>query len=148
MDMNYFLDRLQNGESMDDIGEELAAYMNEAQRAYNEQVRAKEVAEAKARMEAEAKVAAKKDIMRDLVKLLGQFSAIDHPELGGAMADASDEEIDELVETFDAIYDFANLFSAFKAPVAEPEIDNKKAKSIKITSDDAVLRNFLKEIFR
>ena len=148
MDMNYFLNRLQNGESMDDIGEELAAFMNEAQRAYNEQVRAKEIAEAKARQEAEAKVAAKKEIMRDLVKLVGQFSAIDHPELGGAMADASDEEIEELIESFDAIYDFANLFSMLKAPVAEPEIDNKKAKSIKITSDDAVLRNFLKEIFR
>ena len=136
IDKNYFLARLANGEDINRIGEDIADMMNAA------------VAEHEAKQEADQKAQAKKAIMRDIIdsiKELGVIEGMDPIDF-----EASDEEIDTLVQSFTEMFQAlaqikklgAMLENAAEKPV--PQRNKPVFKSSK--SDDEVLANFINSL--
>lgn len=148
MDMNYFLKRLQAGEDMSDIGEELAELMNEAQAAYDAEERAKRealakaLAEKKAQDEAAEKAKAEKKaaLLRTLVDAIAEYGALECPELADLFV-ADEDDIKALADSMTSIFTMIKMFGA--APV-----DMKSAKParpvVTVRSDDDILNDFVK----
>lgn len=94
MDKNEILARLQRGESMDVIADELAAMMNQAQAEYEtelaETAKAKETAEHEAMLDAAAE---------DVADAIWTFVSLAHPELPMSEADRlSGAEVRQVIE--------------------------------------------------
>lgn len=142
MDMNYFLKRLQAGEDMCDIGNEIAELMNEAQAAYDDEVRAKEEALAKELAAKKAKEAEKKELARQICDLIGQYGAMECPGLEGVFA-VSEEDIDAFVKSMTDVFGmFKNLYA-----INDNLLANAKNMQVKIEkSDDDVLRDYIAKI--
>ena len=142
MDMNYFLKRLQAGEDMSDIGNEIAELMNEAQAAYDDEVRAKEEALAKELAAKKAKEAEKKELARQICDLIGQYGAMECPGLEGVFA-VSEEDIDAFVKSMTDVFGmFKNLYA-----INDNLLANAKNMQVKIEkSDDDVLRDYIAKI--
>ena len=142
MDMNYFLKRLQAGEDMCDIGNEIAELMNEAQAAYDDEVRAKEEALAKELAAKRAKEAEKKELARQICDLIGQYGAMECPGLEGVFA-VSEEDIDAFVKSMTDVFGmFKNLYA-----INDNLLANAKNMQVKIEkSDDDVLRDYIAKI--
>ena len=142
MDMNYFLKRLQAGEDMCDIGNEIAELMNEAQAAYDDEVRAKEEALAKELAAKKAKEAEKKELARQICDLVGQYGAMECPGLEGVFA-VSEEDIDAFVKSMTDVFGmFKNLYA-----INDNLLANAKNMQVKIEkSDDDVLRDYIAKI--
>ena len=127
--------RLANGEKIEDIGNEIAAMMNEAV--------AKHEAEEAKRVEAAAqaeKEAAKRDLMEELVEIIQELAILegmDPDEL-----QVTDEEMDQLVtaftEMFAAMRDLKKMFADLEAHATAP-------KATKVTpTDEQILADFIK----
>lgn len=148
MDMNYFLKRLQAGEDMSDIGNEIAELMNEAQAAYEAEEKAKAaalakaLAEKKANDEAAAKAKDEKRValMKVLTDTLVEYGALECPELADLFV-VDEDDIKALVDSMTGIFSMIKMFGA--APV-----DTKSAKParpvVTVRSDDDVLNDFIK----
>ena len=150
------LTRLQNGEKAEDIANELVSALNDAAKAYNEEVTAK-----KAEDEAKAKREAKKIAdMQDILDLLHDF-CIDYYCDNNEDINAVEEAFNELtaknvlamVEEAGAavldmekkLKDIEKLFGTFNAtPVKKIKVD-KDFVPVKKTAD-AVINSFLKSI--
>ena len=94
MDKNEILARLQRGESMDVIADELAAMMNQAQAEYEtelaETAKAKEAAEHEAMLDAAAE---------DVADAIWTFVSLAHPELPMSEADRmTGAEVRQIIE--------------------------------------------------
>ena len=94
MDKNEILARLQRGESMDVIADELAAMMNQAQAEYEtelaETAKAKEAAEHEAMLDAAAE---------DVANAIWTFVTLAHPELPMSEADRlTGAEVRQMIE--------------------------------------------------
>lgn len=94
MDKNEILARLQRGESMDVIADELAAMMNQAQAEYEtelaETAKAKEAAEHEAMLDAAAE---------DVANAIWTFVSLAHPELPMSEADRlTGAEVRQMIE--------------------------------------------------
>ena len=150
------LTRLQNGEKAEDIANELVSALNDAAKAYNEEVTAKKAEdEAKAKREAE-KVADMQDILDLLHDFCIDYYCVNNEDINEveeAFAELTAEKVIEIVEEAGAavldmekkLKDIENLFGTFNAaPV----------KTIKVGKDfvpgkknaDAVIGSFLKSI--
>lgn len=148
MDMNYFLKRLQAGEDMSDIGNEIAELMNEAQAAYEAEEKAKAaalakaLAEKKAQDEAAAKAKDEKRValMKTLADTIAEYGALECPELADMLI-ADEDDIKALADSMTSIFSLIKMFGA--APV-----DMKSAKParpvVTVRSDDDVLNDFIK----
>ena len=149
------LTRLQNGEKAEDIANELVSALNDAAKAYNEEVAAK-----KAEDEAKAKREAKKVAdMQDIVDLLHDFCieyyCDDNEDINAveeAFAELTAENLIAIVEEAGAavldmekkLKDVEKLFGSFNAaPVKTIKIDKDFVPG---KSADAVIGNFLKSI--
>ena len=149
------LTRLQNGEKAEDIANELVSALNDAAKAYNEEVAAK-----KAEDEAKAKREAKKVAdMQDIVDLLHDFCieyyCDDNEDINAveeAFAELTAEKLIAIVEEAGAavldmekkLKDIEKLFGTFNAaPVKTIKIDKDFVPG---KSADAVIGNFLKSI--
>ena len=150
------LTRLQNGEKAEDIANELVSALNDAAKAYNEEVTAK-----KAEDEAKAKREAKKIAdMQDILDLLHDF-CIDYYCDNNEDIDAVEEAFTELtaekliaiVEEAGAavldmeqkLKDVEKMFGMFNAaPVKTLKIDKDFVPGKK--NADAVISSFLKSI--
>ena len=133
----YFLERLRAGEELSDIGNEIAEFMNEAQEAYDAEVRAKAVAEAKAK---EEKAQRKTDIMSTITSLLNDYIRMECPDL--AEDDGCNEaEVASLVSSIDGILKMLTAFGNF-APVDKDTIKIKKTTP----SDDEIIKNFIRDL--
>ena len=150
------LTRLQNGEKAEDIANELVSALNDAAKAYNEEVAAK-----KAEDEAKAKREAKKVAdMQDILDLLHDF-CIEYYCDGNEDINAVEEAFNELTaknvlamveETGAAVLDMEKklkdiekLFGSFNAaPVKTIKIDKDFVPGKK--DADAVINRFLKSI--
>lgn len=142
-DMNEILARLQNGEKIEDIGNEIAGLMNQAVAAHNAELEAEA-----AKKQAEAdKAQAKRDLIEelvDIVKELAILEGMDPDEL-----EVTEEDMDQMVATFtemfEAMRDLKKMLSSFEASVeAKP---TPKAPSVKVhlpKSDEQILADFLK----
>lgn len=150
IDKNYFLTRLQNGEDMTTIGNEIAAMMNAAIDEHNAAL------EAEAAKQAEVeKEAAKRDLieeMVDIIKELAILEGMDPDEMA-----LSDEEMDQLVaaftEMFAAMRDLKKMFADLEAKLdsdknAPVRLHHPGSASGRITpvtkSDEQILADFIK----
>lgn len=140
MDMNYFLKRLQAGEDMCDIGNEIAELMNEAQAAYDDEVRAKEEALAKELAAKKAAQAQKKELAKQICDLIAQYGAIECPELADMFV-ADEDDFKALADSMTSIFSMMKMFGA-----APAEVKNAKPARpvVKVRSDDDILNDFVK----
>jgi hypothetical protein len=148
MDMNYFLKRLQAGEDMSDIGNEIADLMNEAQAAYEAEEKekaaalAKALAEKKAKDEAAAKAKEEKKaaLLKVLVDTIAEYGTLECPEYADMFV-ADEEDIQALADSMTSIFTIIKMFGA--AP-----LDMKNAKParpvVTVRSDDDILKDFVK----
>ena len=139
--MNDIYVRLANGEKIDDIGNEIAAMMNEAvakHQADQEAARAEELAK-QALIEKEQ---AKHDLMEELVEIIQELAILEGMDPDDLQV--TDEDVDQLVaaftEMFAAMRDLKALFTA--APAVK-KVAPKQA-SAKIVTDDQILADFIK----
>lgn len=132
--------RLANGEKIEDIGNEIAAMMNEAV--------AKHEAEEAKRVEAAAqaeKEQAKRDLMEELVEIIQELAILEGMDPDDLQV--TDEDMDQLIaaftEMFAAMRDLKKMFASLdtdkvKAPKARASVINVKP------SDDQILADFIK----
>ena len=142
IDKNYFLSRLQAGESMDDIGVELAAMMNEAVADHNAELEAKALAAAKADQEA-----AKRDLIEELVEIVQELAILEGMDPDEIQV--TEEDMNQMVaafsEMFGAMRELKKAISDMEArmPAAAPTKVTVKASKI-TPSDEEILANFIK----
>ena len=140
--VNDIYARLQNGEKIEDIGNEFAAMMTEAMNKYQADEEAARVAAAEAEKEQ-----AKRDLIEELVEIVQELAILegmDPDELT-----ITDEEIDQMVAAFTEMF---GAMRALKQAVADIEARMPAAAPAKVTvkaskitpSDDQILADFLK----
>ena len=144
--MNDIYARLANGEKIEDIGNEIAAMMNEAVAKREAEVRAAEEAARVAAAEAD-KAQAKRELIEELVEIVQELAILegmDPDELT-----ITDEEIDQMVaaftEMFGAMRELKKAIADMEAhmPAAAPAQVTVKASKI-APSDEEILANFIK----
>ena len=144
--MNDIYARLANGEKIEDIGNEIAAMMNEAVAKHDAEIRAAEEAKRAAAAQAE-KEQAKRDLIEELVEIVQELAILegmDPDELT-----ITDEEMDQMVaaftEMFGAMRELKKAIADMEAhmPAAAPAHVTVKASKI-APSDEEILANFIK----
>ena len=126
IDMNYFLTRLQNGEDIDVIGKDIAKMMNEALDEHNKILEEEKRAKALAEQEL-----AKRELIEELVGIIKELAILEG--MDGADLALSDQEMDELVKSFSAMFDMVRKMHEFAAtPVT--------------VTDDQILGEFVKRL--
>ena len=144
MDMNYFLKRLQAGEDMNDIGNEIADLMNEAQAAYEAEEKAKAAALAKALAEKkaqdEAKAERKAALLKNIVDAIAEYGALECPDLADLFV-ADEKDLEMLADSMTSIFAMIKMFGA-----APTEVKNAKPAHpvVTVRSDDDILNDFVK----
>ena len=132
-DKNYFLTRMRNGESIDEIGQSIADMMNDAVDAYEAEQAAQENAEAR------------RKLVRCMVNDINELAKLDGCE--DLAVSLTDEEADDLVTSFT---DMFKLLAAIKetADTLTKTTSNtqKQIKPAKASNDDAILANFLRDL--
>lgn len=127
IDKNYFLNRMRNGESIDQIGESVADMMNEAVETYEAEKAVRENTEARRKL-----VRCMIDDINELAKLDG---------CGDLGVSLTDEEADDLVRSFT---DMFKLLSVMKETVDTlNKTTSNVQKPVQKDNDDVALANFL-----
>ena len=148
--MNDIYARLQNGENIDDIGNEIAAMMNQAVAKHEAEVRAAEETKRAAAAQAE-KAEAKRELMEELVEIIQELAILEGME--PEELDISDEEIDQMVETFTEMFgamrELKKMFNAIEAQANAGAVPARvHCGNTKITpvapSDEQILADFIK----
>ena len=142
--MNDIYVRLANGEKIEDIGNEIAAMMNEAMAKHEAEVRAAEEAARVAAAEAD-KAQAKRELMEELVEIIQELAILEGMDPDDLQV--TDEDLDQLIaaftEMFSAMRDLKAMFANLDKPVAAPA--KAPVKSAKITpTDEQILADFIK----
>ena len=142
--MNDIYVRLANGEKIDDIGNEIAAMMNEAVAKHEAETRAAEEAKRAEAAQAE-KEAAKRELIEELVEIVQELAILegmDPDEL-----QVTEEDMDQMVAAFNEMF---SAMREFKKVFAELDTDKVRAPKahkavIKVKpSDDQILADFIK----
>ena len=143
--MNDIYARLANGEKIEDIGNEIAAMMNEAIAKHEAETRAAEEAKkAEAAAQAE-KEAAKRDLIEELVEIVQELAILegmDPDEL-----QVTEEDMDQMIAAFNEMF---GAMRELKKVFAELDTDKVRAPKahkavIKVKpSDDQILADFIK----
>ena len=135
IDKNYFISRLQAGESIDHIGNEIAAMMNQAVAEHEAKIRAAEEAK---RAEAE-KEQTKRGLVEELVKIIQELAILegmDPEELK-----VTEEDMNQMIAAFNEMF---TTMRELKKMVAHLE-SAVPCKAPKIApSDDQILADFIK----
>lgn len=133
--MNDIYARLANGEKIEDIGNEIAAMMNEAVAKHEADVRAAEEAK---KAEAE-KEQTKRDMIKKLVEIVQELAVLegmDPDELK-----VTEEDMDQMVAAFTEMFStMRDLKKAFTDLEARIEVKHP----ITSKSDEQILADFLK----
>ena len=144
--MNDIYARLANGEKIEDIGNEIAAMMNQAVAKHEAEVRAAEEAARVAAAEAD-KAQAKRELIEELVEIVQELAILegmDPDEL-----QVTEEDMDQMVaaftEMFGAMRELKKVIADMEAhmPAAAPAHVTVKANKI-TPSDEEILANFIK----
>jgi hypothetical protein len=133
IDKNYFLNKLNEGESIDSIGQAIADMMNAAVQEYEtEKVRA-------------AQTDRKREIMKELCALIEEYGKLENVDED---FDVTDEDIEALMkafgEMFKTIRELKKLANALDQKIAVSDNKNIKMNSKPTMSDDEILSNFIK----
>ena len=139
-DKNYFLDQLRNGTSMDDMGQALAAAMNEAQEAYAVERAEKERALANAQL-----AEAKRDLALELIDVIQEYGHLVAPDAADILDAIDDDDIDVMIHTLDEMFTMMNALATLKSNLDMVPATKAQTKS-SINSDDEVLSNFIKSL--
>ena len=136
-DEKVILTRLQNGESVEDIANEMANLINKVNKTYADQKAAEEAAKAKAETQK------KEDLQEILDMFTDWFNAYYDIEVNGKLeADAVLELIDSIKEYVEALNDLESIFGIKKSAV---KATKSNAKS-KFKSSDEKISDFLKQM--
>ena len=136
-DEKVILTRLQNGESVEDIANEMANLINKVNKTYADQKAAEEAAKAKAETQK------KEDLQKILDMFTDWFNAYYDIEVDGKLeADAVLELIDSIKEYIEALNDLESIFGIKKSAVKATK-SNAKSKS---KSSDEKISDFLKQM--
>ena len=145
--MNDIYARLANGEKIEDIGNEIAAMMNEAMAKHEAETRAAEEAKkAEAAAQAE-KEEAKRELIEELIEIVQELAileGIDPKDL-----QVTEEDMDQMVaaftEMFAAMREMKKVIAEMEArmPAAAPAHVTVKTSNI-TPSDEEILANFIK----
>lgn len=144
--MNDIYARLANGEKIEDIGNEIAAMMNQAVAKHEAEVRAAEEAKRVAAAEAE-KEEAKRELIEELIEIVQELAILegmDPDEL-----QVTEEDMDQMIaafsEMFAAMRELKKVITEMEAqmPAAAPAKVTVKASKI-TPSDEEILANFIK----
>ena len=139
-DEKVILTRLQNGESVEDIANEMANLINKVNKTYADQKAAEEAAKAAA---AKAETQKKEDLQEILDMFTDWFNAYYDIEVNGRLeADAVLELIDSIKEYIEALNDLESIFGIKKSAVKASK-SNAKSKS---KSSDEKISDFLKQM--
>jgi hypothetical protein len=140
--MNDIYARLANGEKIEDIGNEIAAMMNEAMAKHQAEQEAARVAAAEA-----DKAQAKRELIEELVEIVQELAILegmDPDEL-----QVTEEDMDQMVaaftEMFGAMRELKKAIADMEAhmPAAAPAKVTVKASKIAPT-DEQILADFIK----
>ena len=132
-DKNYFLTRMRNGESIDQIGQSIADMMNEAVDAYEAEQAAQENAEAR------------RELVRCMVNDINELAKLDGCE--DLAVSLTDEEADDLVTSFTDMFKvLAAMKETADALTKATSNTQKQIKPTKADNDDAILENFLRSL--
>ena len=144
--MNDIYARLANGEKIEDIGNEIAAMMNEAMAKHEAEVRAAEEAKRVAAAEAD-KAQAKRELVEELVEIIQELAILEGMDPDEMTI--TDEEMDQLVaaftEMFGALRELKKVIADMEAhmPAVAPAKATAKASKIAPT-DEQILADFIK----
>lgn len=140
-DEKVILTRLQNGESVEDIANEMANLINKVNKTYADQKAAEKAAKAKAETQK------KEDLQEILDMFTDWFNAYYDIEVDGKLeADAVLELIDSIKEYIEALNDLESMLGVKKRKDATP-IGTKVIKSnTKSKSSDEKISDFLKQM--
>jgi glycine cleavage system regulatory protein len=140
-DKNYFLTRMRNGESIDQIGQSIADMMNEAVDAYEAEQAAAE------------KTQAKRDIMIRMAECVQEYAELEgHTDLDLSL---SDEDIEDLVQSFTQMFRTLGALKDLEASLnaARPILKADKPTPVFVKptpkapkSDDEVLSDFIQSL--
>ena len=136
-DEKVILTRLQNGEDVQTIANEMANLINKVNKTYTDQKAAEEAAAAK------AEVQKKEDLQKILDMFTDWFNAYYGIETDGKLeADVVIELIDSIKEYIETLNDLESIFSIKKHAVKATK-SNAKSKS---KSSDEKINDFLKKM--
>lgn len=144
--MNDIYARLANGEKIEDIGNEIAAMMNEAMAKHEAEVRAAEEAKRAEAAQAE-KEAAKRDLIEELVEIIQELAILEG--MDPADMEVSDEDVEQLVaaftEMFAAMRDLKKLFASLDTDKVVAHAPKTRVSTINVKpNDDQILADFIK----
>ena len=133
IDKNYFLNRLNEGESIDSIGQAIADMMNAAVQEYEtEKVRA-------------AHADRKREIMKELCALIEEYGKLENVDED---FDITEEDIDALMKAFEDMFktikELKKIANALDHKIAIVDDKSAKATLKQDLSDDEILSNFIK----
>jgi hypothetical protein len=144
MDFNkeYFLNYLRNGGDMDSIGRDIADAMNDAREAYE----AEKAIAAKAAKENEM-LQTKRDIAAEMIDLIVEYGELVAPGTSEMLQDYTDEDLDQMIETMDQLFNMLKAIAGLKNAVAAAPVKPVIKTSVKVPkTDDEVLANFIKKL--
>ena len=144
--MNDIYARLANGEKIEDIGNEIAAMMNEAMAKHEAEVHAAEEAKRAEAAQAE-KEAAKRDLIEELVEIVQELAILegmDPDEL-----QVTEEDMDQMVaafnEMFAAMRDLKKMFASLDTDKTMAHNPKTRKATIDVKpSDEQILADFIK----
>ena len=125
IDKNYFMNRLANGESMDAIGNDLAAMMAEA------------LAEHSAKQAETDRANHKREVVKQLAGLVQELAVLEG--LSAEDISVTDEVVDALVEGLSELFE---VMRGLKELTDKLGLDESAAAPVP-ASDDEILANFL-----
>ena len=136
-DEKEILTRLQNGESIEDIANEMSNLINKVNKTYTNQKAAEEAAKAK------TEVQKKEDLQEILDMFTDWFNAYYDIDADGKLdAETVLELIDSIKEYIEVLKDLESMFD-IKKPAIKATKSNTKSKS---KSSDEKINDFLKQM--
>jgi hypothetical protein len=137
IDKNYFLGRLNSGESIDTIGEDIANMMNAAMNDYKAEQEA-----AKAKAAAAEKDEAKRALAEELIEIIQEFAILEGEDPDDFVVSEEDVQaiIDSITAMFKTLAQIKQLTATLNVKPTSVEI---KPATKKPKSDDEVLANFI-----
>ena len=137
IDKNYFLGRLNSGESIDTIGEDIANMMNAAMSDYKAEQEA-----AKAKAAAAEKEEAKRALAEEFIEIIQEFAILEGEDPDDFVADEEDVQaiVDSITAMFKTLAQIKKLSATLNVKPSSMEI---KPATKKPKSDDEVLANFI-----
>lgn len=134
IDKNYFMNRLANGESMDAIGNELAAVMTEALNEHIANQEAQKTAEAEAEL-------AKRDLVVELLDIVRELAMLEG--LDGELVEVTDADVNAVTDALCGLFQTIKGIESLLVPVAPATPVRITTKAQAHMSDDEALANFL-----